>query len=62
MRPEHPERSHARPCKAVAEALEEVLQGFEAEALEEVLQGFEGAVLEADSVALLEALRGVVGV
>ena len=37
-------------------------QGFEAEALEEVLQGFEGAVLEADSVALLEALRGVVGV
>ena len=59
MRPEHPERSHARPCKAVAEALEEVLQGFEAEALEEVLQGFEG---QPDSVALLEALRGVVGV
>ena len=50
MRSEHPERSHARPCKAVAEALEEVLQGFE------------GAVLEADSVALLEARRGVVGV
>ena len=54
MRPEHPERSHARPCKAVAEALEEVLQGFEAEALEEVLQGFEAEALE-------EVLQGFEG-
>ena len=48
-------------AKASGEVTHEAM-GAVAEALEKVLQGFEWAVLEANAVALLEALRGVVGV